>query len=456
MAQESGLSRRRFTKLASVLVASLTLPGAATAIAAGAVAVRGARLWRAPDKTRLVLDLSNSVDHKIFPLSNPHRLVVDIEGTRLPGSLDSLTLGDTPIKKIRWATRNNKDLRIVLDLSSAVNPRSFVLKPNETYGHRLVIDLFDKQAAVAQTRKPAAPKSTNRNIVVAIDAGHGGEDPGAVGHRGAREKDVVLAIAKEVASLFKKEVGFEPLMVRTGDYYISLRGRTKRARQGNADVFVSIHADAYRRKSANGASVFTLSQRGASSETARWLANKENSSDLIGGEDGVSIGDKDDVLAGVLLDLSMTDSQARSERIGKQVLTHIGKVNRLHKSKVEQAAFAVLKSPDIPSILVETGFISNPTEASKLVTRAHQRRIARSIYTGIRDFFHKQPPAGTLIASRKNGSVVVSSARRYRVKSGDTLSGIASRYNTSLKKLLHANSMTVNSTLRVGQVLRIP
>ncbi len=455
MAQEpnlSKLSRRRFNKLASVLVASLVLPGAATALAAGA-AVKGARLWRSPEKTRLVLDLSQSVNHKIFPLTNPHRLVIDVDGTRLPGSLDGLTLGKTPIKKIRWAMQKNNDLRIVLDLHEAITPRSFALKPNETYGHRLVIDLFDKKAA-AQTSKPAQPSATNRNIIVAIDAGHGGEDPGAVGHRGAREKDVVLAIAKEVAALFRKEEGFEPVLIRSGDYYISLRGRTRKARQSNADVFVSIHADAYRRKSASGASVFTLSQRGASSETARWLANKENSSDLIGGEDGVSIGDKDDILAGVLLDLSMTDSQARSERIGKQVLTQLGRVNRLHKKKVEQAAFAVLKSPDIPSILVETGFISNPTEASRLVTRSHQRRIARSVFNGVRDFFLKQPPAGTLIASRKNGRFQV--ARTYRVKSGDTLSGIASRHNTSLQNLLAANSLNINATLRVGQVLRIP
>ena len=215
---------------------------------------------------------------------------------------------------------------------------------------------------------------------------------------------------------------------------------------------MSIHADAFTRKSAHGASVFTLSQRGATSEAARWLANKENSSDLVGGEGGVSLDDKDDVLAKVLLDLSMTDSQSRSEKIGSRVLSHLGRVNKLHKNRVEQAAFVVLKNPDIPSILVETGFISNPTEASRLVTRAHQRKLARAIHTGVKEFFVKNPPAGTLIANNRSATA----STTYRVKRGDTLSGIASRHRVSLNKLLAYNSMSMRDTLKVGQVLRIP
>ena len=446
--KELNLSRRRFTKLASVLVASLTMP-VATSVLAGSAVVQGVRLWRSPEKTRLVFDMSGSVVHKIFPLSNPHRLVVDINGTRLPGSLSDLQLGETPIKSVRWAIREGKDLRIVLDLKQEITPRSFILQPNATYGHRLVIDLFDQQTAATQTRRPE-PVNSRRDIVVAIDAGHGGEDPGAVGHRGAREKDVVLAIAREVETLFKKASGFKPVMIRTGDYYISLRERTRLARVNGADVFVSIHADAYQRTSANGSSVFTLSQRGASSETARWLANRENNSDLVGGEDGVSLDDKDDVLASVLLDLSMTDSQARSDRIGSKVLGHLGRINRLHKKKVEQAAFAVLKNPDIPSILVETGFITNPTEASRLVTRAHQRKLARAIHSGVKEFFLKNPPAGTLIASNRG------TGGSHLVQRGDTLSGIASQHNVSLNRLLSYNSMQANDTLRIGQVIRIP
>ncbi|WP_281645802.1 N-acetylmuramoyl-L-alanine amidase [Parendozoicomonas sp. Alg238-R29] len=445
------LSRRRFTKMASVLVASLTLPTVSSALAASA-AIKGVRLWRSPEKTRLVFDLSSGIEHKIFPLTNPHRLVIDIKDTRLPGSLSKLELGETPIKDVRWATRKNNDLRIVLDLKQKITPRSFVLKPNDTYGHRLVIDLFDVKAAATTTRVPE-PISTNRDIVIAIDAGHGGEDPGAVGHRGAREKDVVLAIAREISYLFKQNKGFKPVLVRTGDYYISLRERTKLARRKNADVFISVHADAFSRKSANGASVFTLSQRGASSETARWLANKENSSDLVGGEDGVSLDDKDDVLASVLLDLSMTDSQSRSEKIGSRVLSHLGRINKLHKKKVEQAAFAVLKNPDIPSILVETGFISNPTEARKLVTKAHQRKLARAVHAGVKEFFLKNPPAGTWIANNRGKS---STAVSYKVKSGDTLSGIATRHHVSLNRLLASNHMGISDILKVGQILRIP
>ncbi|CAM3847429.1 N-acetylmuramoyl-L-alanine amidase [Parendozoicomonas haliclonae] len=445
------LTRRRFSQIATVLVASLTLPAASTALAAVA-SVKGVRLWRSPEKTRLVFDMSSGVEHKVFPLSNPPKVVIDLENTRLPSSLDGLKLGDTPIKGIRKAVRNKTGVRIVLDLKKDVNPRSFVLKPNATYGHRLVVDLVDKAVAATQTRKPE-PVNKNRDVIIAIDAGHGGEDPGAVGHRGAREKDVVLAISREVAALFEKSSGFKPVLVRTGDYYISLRERTRIARRKNADVFISIHADAFNRTAANGSSVFTLSERGASSEEARWLANKENNSDLIGGEDGISLGDKDDVLASVLLDLSMTDSQSRSQRIGSQVLGQLGRVNRLHKKKVEQAAFAVLKNPDIPSLLIETGFITNPTEASKLVTKAHQRKLARAIHSGVRDFFLKNPPAGTLIASNRSSSGAGSS---YKVKSGDTLSGIASRHNVSLSRLLSHNSLSTRDTLRVGQVIRIP
>ncbi|WP_230460374.1 N-acetylmuramoyl-L-alanine amidase [Sansalvadorimonas verongulae] len=447
---ESKITRRRFTQMASVLVASLTLPAVSTAFASSS-SIKGVRLWRSPDKTRLVFDLSDNIDHKIFPLTNPQRLVVDIKDTRLPGSLSKLELGQTPIGAVRWATRQSKDLRIVLDLKQKVTPRSFVLKPNETYGYRLVVDLFDEQKATQTTHAPVI-KQTNRDIVIAIDAGHGGEDPGAVGHRGAREKDVVLAIARDVAKLFEQAQGFKPVMIRTGDYYISLRERTRKARRHNADFFVSIHADAFTRKSANGASVFTLSQRGATSEAARWLANKENSADLVGGEDGVSLGDKDDVLARVLLDLSMTDSQSRSEKAGSKVLSQLGRVNRLHKSKVEQAAFVVLKNPDIPSILVETGFISNPGEASKLITRAHQRKLARAIHTGVKEFFIKYPPAGTLIANNRSNA----GRATYRVRRGDTLSGIASKHSVSLNQLLAYNSMSVRDTLKVGQLLRIP
>ncbi len=448
--QQPQLTRRRFGKLASVLLASLTLPTASVALASKAL-VKGVRLWRSPDKTRLVFDMSMGVDHKVFPLIGPTRVVLDIFGARISGSLSSLDFKGTPIKRVRESMHDDGKLRIVLDLKEDVTPRSFALKPNSTYGHRLVIDLFDRDAMAAAKKKPK-PKSRDRDIIVAIDAGHGGEDPGAIGHRGAREKDVVLAISQEVASQFRKTPGFKPLLIRTGDYYIALGQRTQRAREERADVFISIHADAFNRAAANGSSVYTLSERGATSETARWLADKENSSDLIGGEDGVSLGDKDDILASVLLDLSMTASLSRSEKIGTQVLDHLGKVNRLHKSKVEQAAFAVLKNPAIPSLLVETGFITNPKEASKLINKAHQKKLARAIYKGVQEFFENNPPVGTLLASQRRAA----SAITYKVKSGDTLGEIANKHNVKLEKLLSFNSLDRKDMIQVGQTIRIP
>ena len=422
--------------------------------------IKGARVWRSPEKTRVVFDLSHTVKHKAFMLHNPERLVLDIAQTRLPGSLAKLTWGETPVAGLRWADQPGDTLRIVFDLKSTFSFNSFVLRPYARYGHRLVVDLFDERVlAQLNRRRPEVPSSSRvRPIVVAIDAGHGGEDPGAIGHRGAKEKNVVLAIASEIEKLFESEIGFQPLMVRSGDYYVSLRGRTSKARENNADVFISIHADAHSRTSAHGASVYTLSQRGATSETARWLEGRENSTDLVGGEDGVSIGDKDDLLATVLLDLSMTDSQARSERIGGQVLGHLKRIGKLHKKKVEQAAFVVLKSPDIPSILVETGFITNPAEAGRLVNRSHQRRVARAIFTGVRDFFHNNPPPGTLVESKRSGKRRGSRSpvRTYQVRRGDTLSGIAQRYRVSLKKLLQANRLRASAVLRIGQTVRLP
>ncbi|MCY4472974.1 MAG: N-acetylmuramoyl-L-alanine amidase [Kistimonas sp.] len=417
--------------------------------------IEGVRLWRSPEKTRLVFDLSDSVSHKIFSLPSPERLVIDITDTRLPGSLSGLNLDGTPISRLRWAQQKTGNLRIVLDLKKSANSRSFVLKPRGPYKHRLVIDLLDvRSKRVARESKLHQKK---RDIIVAIDPGHGGEDPGAVGHGGVREKDVVLAISRELFMMFKRSRGFRPVMIRDGDYYVALRERTRKARKHSADVLLSIHADAFRRQGARGSSVFTLSQRGASSETARWLADRENTADLVGGEEGVSLDDKDDVLAGVLLDLSMTDSQNRSNRIAKLVLERLGKINRLHKRQVEQAAFVVLKSPDIPSILVETGFITNPGEAKRLSDRAHQRRLAQAIHSGVQTFFVTAPPAGSLLASDKRFRGTVRRGNSiYTVQQGDTLSGIAQRFRVRLDDLLLKNRLQAKDTIRVGQGLRIP
>ncbi|KEQ18244.1 N-acetylmuramoyl-L-alanine amidase [Endozoicomonas numazuensis] len=421
-----------------------------------ATQVNDIRVWRSPDKTRLVFDVSDEVAHSQFFLENPQRLVLDIRGTRKPATVGTPSLSTTPISKIRYGVRNNKDLRIVLDLKNKVTSKSFLLKPNATYGYRLVVDLFDGQKkAVTPIKQPSQP-SSRRDIVVAIDAGHGGEDPGALAYGGGHEKSVTLNIAKDLAALLKKEPGFKPVLVRTGDYYIPLRERTSVARKSGADLFISIHADAFTDRRANGASVFALSRGGATSETARWLAQRENSSDQIGGEGGISLSDKDDVLAGVLLDLSMTSTLSSSLEVGDKVLKNIGTINRLHKKQVEQAAFVVLKSPDIPSILVETGFISNPKEGRKLKTRNHQRALARQIHKGVKSYFVKKPPPGTLLAKLKADGKVNTRPDQYVIQAGDTLSEIASRFGISLSSLKTANKISRSDRIRTGQVLVIP
>ena len=411
-----------------------------------AVEVHEVRLWRAPDHTRIVFDLTGPADHKLIVLANPGRIVLDMEDARLKADLANLKLDNTPVARIRSGVREGDDLRVVLEVNASVDPRSFALKANDKAGDRLVLDLYDKQAKSAAVKK-SVKQSSKRDIIIAIDAGHGGEDPGALGPRKLREKDVVLAIAKELNALLKADKGFQPTMIRSGDYYVSLKGRRDLARRRQADLFVSIHADAFKRKEANGASVYALSTRGATSTAARYLAQRENSADLVG---GVSLSDKDDVLAGVLADLSMTSTLDTSLKLGSKVLRNVDSVAKLHKNNVEQAGFAVLKSPDIPSILVETGFISNPSESKKLATRSYQKKMARAIHRGIKDWFLDHPPSGTLVAWQKQQG-----GREYTIARGDTLSAIAQRFNVSLSDLKSRNSIS-GSRIMVGQRLTIP
>lgn len=452
---------RRFFILCSLLL-SFILPASVFA-----AEVQGVRLWRAPDNTRLVFDLSGPVGHKVFTLKNPERVVIDLKGAGLKGDLRAVVDSKSPIRDVRTGMQAG-ELRIVLDMKAAVQPKSFSLPPNQQYGHRLVVDLFDDdpiaafagpEQKIAHTVPVAAPKKVaskgQRDIVVAIDAGHGGEDPGAIGPGGLKEKDVVLAIAKELQRQINAQKGFSAELVRTGDYFIPLRKRTEIARKKNADLFVSVHADAAPRASAYGASVFALSDRGATSETARWLADSENRSDLIGGAGNVSLGDKDQVLAGVLLDLSMTASLSSSLDVGQRILNQMGTVTRLHKTRVEQAGFMVLKSPDIPSILVETGFITNPAESRKLNNRSHQMAIARSITEGIKQFFYNSPPAGTWVAAQRDAGRKTLAAQKHVVKSGDSISMLAQRYQISIAELRRANQLK-NDRIRIGQTLTIP
>ncbi len=418
--------------------------------------VEGARIWPAPDHTRLVFDMQSPVEHTIFSLDNPSRLVIDLSNTRLRAEFDKLDLSGSPVRRIRSAPRNGNDLRVVLDLRQDIKPRSFQLEPNQQYGHRLVVDLIQEdRESLPSPDKPIIRDSGDgkRDIIVVVDAGHGGEDPGAIGPSGTREKDVVLRMARHLEQLIDSKPGYDARLTRTGDYYIDLRSRTLLARKHNADLFVSVHADAFHSPQPSGASVFALSQRGATSETARWLARSENRSDLVGGVGGVSLGDKDDMLAGVLLDLSMTASINASVGVGGFVLKHLDDVTRLHKSGVEQAAFVVLKSPDIPSILVETGFISNPREERNLASANYQEKLASAVFSGIHDYFSNTPPPGTLLAWQKRHGG--SGSGEYRIRRGDTLSAVARQNQVSVQELKRFNGLK-DDNLVVGQTLQIP
>ena len=415
--------------------------GFSSILHAAPVVVKNLRLWRAPDHTRVVFDVSEKVQHRVIILDNPDRLVVDLSNAVAMGALASKDYEGPYLKGIRIGKPKPNILRIVLDLKKQVNPRSFVLRPNEIYGHR-VFDLYDK----AQVDRPVTPPSTatvqRSYSIIAIDAGHGGEDPGSIGLRGTQEKQVTLRVAQELKRLVDSDPLLRTAMVRRGDYYVSLRNRTTLARREQADLFVSIHADAYpKSKSVSGSSVYALSQRGASSEAARWLADQENAADLIG---GVSLRDKDDLLAKVLWDLSMTKTVSESLNLGGFVLKELGKVGRLHRKRVEQAGFAVLKSPDMPSILVETAFLSNPSEEKLLRNHNHQRKIATAIYKGIKRYLKQKPV-----------QFATTVAKVHVVREGDSLSEIAVRYRVSMASIKRANRMK-SDVVRIGQKLKIP
>jgi N-acetylmuramoyl-L-alanine amidase len=411
------------------------------------------RLWRAPDHTRIVLDLSDAVDFETLTLANPDRLVLDLLDTRLNTALSALPLAETPIARVRAGIRQGTNLRVVFDLTAQVTVSIFLLPPNESTGHRVVVDLFDKVNAVAEVVATPAPVMTvesldaRRDILIAIDPGHGGEDPGASGPGGLREKVVVLQIARRLEAQLAKIPGFKPVLIRTGDYYVSLKNRRDQARSLQADLFISIHADAFREPSARGASIYTLSTRGATSTTAQYLADTENEADRVG---GVQLAEMDPMLAGVLADLSMTGTLDTSLNVGRLILQQIEGVARLHKQQVEQAGFVVLKSPDVPSLLVETGFISNPQEAERLATPTYQDKMARAIRRGIQSWFARQPPPGTLLAwQREQGG------REVTIAAGDTLSQIAEQFGVSLAEIKSTNGLS-RDVIYIGQTLVIP
>lgn len=475
---------------------------------AQAATVKNVRIWRSEDYTRIVLDLDAPVRYNLVLASNPKRIILDLTGSTLKASLAKLPLASTPIDIVRSSSVDGSDLRLVFDLKNDVAPKSFVLKKNGDSDDRLVIDLYnvgkdtpepaatnpaiqdepvniesvmagDSPAPVPDTLPPA--NLSGRPILIAVDAGHGGADSGALGPKNMREKDVTLAIAKELVQVINAQPGYSARLTRTGDYFVELQKRRDIARNMKADLFISVHADSFTDSGAFGASVFALSRKGATSEMARFLAKRENDSDLIGRVGGVSLEDKDPQLAGVLVDLSMTATVNASLQVGSQVLKAISEIAPLHAKHVEQAGFVVLKSPDVPSILVETGFISNTSESKKLASPDYRQKMAQSIFKGVRQYFAKHPPviaqvplttASTLAnekapaartakattplptkktASEKNNGV----ERKHLVVSGDTLTKIAATYHISAAKIRQANNMK-NDTVKLGQTLKIP
>lgn len=507
---------------------------------AQAATIKNVRVWRAEGYTRIVLDLDAPVRYNLVLASNPTRIILDVANSDLKASVAKLPLASTPIEIVRPSVVNDTDVRLVFDLKHIISPKSFLLKKRDDSDDRLVIDLHDApnepignaksnagtinsaastnasaKATAATTSESAniealmgdnAPSeqaestpqievpapvsaSSGRPILIAVDAGHGGADSGALGPKNMREKDVTLSIARDLVRIINAQPGYNARLTRTGDYFIELQKRRDFARDMKADLFISIHADSFTNASAYGASVFALSRKGATSEMARFLAQRENDSDLIGRVGGVSLEDKDPQLAGVLVDLSMTATVNSSLQVGSKVLNAISAFAPLHAKHVEQAGFIVLKSPDVPSILVETGFISNTGEAKKLATPEYRERMAQAIFKGVRQYFALHPivqvqspsaccaPDNSRADSAAKSSSVKKVAektstqkaapaktkpvasktavRKHLVVRGDTLTDIALKYGVSSRSIKAANNMKTDNVL-LGQTLKIP
>jgi len=422
---------------------------------AGTAHVNGVRIATDAQKTRVALDLNQSVEHRLFTLTNPHRVVIDIKPGRMMSRALPLPTGRGSVTRIRSANREDGSVRIVLDLKQAALPKSFLLASDGQRGDRLVIDLVSAGSTASSAPVKSARQSADkvgRDLVVAIDPGHGGKDPGARGGGGTREKDVVLHIARRLAAQIDREVGMDAYMTRNGDQFVRLRTRMERARAAQADLFISIHADAFRDSRVRGATVYVLSADGASAEADRRLAERENAADLVG---GVKLNDKDDTLASVLLDLSQNASMSASIDVGESILGQIGGITKVRKSRVQQAPFLVLKSPDVPSVLIETAFISNPTDERNLTSEAHREKLAGAIFTGVKRYFYENPPPGTRVAQLSAGLRLAQSSKRHLIRNGDTLSGIASRYKVSVKRIRSVNKLR-DDKIVVGKVLTIP
>lgn len=436
--------RRKFLSQLTTQLASIGTLAATPLLSQAAKSytqVENIRISREPNKTRLVFDLDGSVDYSLFTMHKPERLVIDLKQTRLMHAGVLEELHSRQLKGIRSGVRKLHDLRIVLDLKSRTTPNSFLLEPKGTNGYRLVIDVKEQKVVAS---KQLVNKKQLRDVVVAIDAGHGGNDPGATGRNGTREKDITLQIARRLKRTIDATKGMKGELVRSSDRFMRLRDRIKRAHQVDADLMISIHADSFPDARARGASVYALSVSGATSESARLLAEKENKVDLLFGD--VDLNHKDKMVRQVLLDLSLTGTIESSLDIGDEVLKELGRVGRVHKKKVQQAGFAVLKAPNIPAILLETAFISNPKEERKLRSSAHQNKLAKAILRGVNDYFSRKAPPGTWLSEAQ---------QHYTVKPGDTLAAISHRFKLPVAHLRTRNALR-SDALRVGKKLFIP
>ncbi len=405
----------------------------AGAVFAQQTSINALRFSSVANQVRMTFEVTSSPSHRVFVLENPPRLVIDIKDAHLARPINQPSVSHPLFAKVRAAAKDSSDLRVVVDLKKIISAKNFKLTTNNGDEHRLIVDLLDKNSdnlADAEDHKTAEKAVVNRSnidkiaggqlastssipakhspngsktltkrakgVVIAVDAGHGGDDPGARGPKGTQEKKITFSIASKLAALINKQPGMKAVLIRKGDYYVGLRSRMQIARAAKADLFISIHADAYQNADVKGASVYTLSRNGASSEAARWLANSENASDLIG---GVSLDDKEDVLASVLLDLSQSATQEASVNLADHVLKNFQDICELHKGAVQKAGFLVLKSPDIPSILVETAFISNPSEERNLITSSYQSKIANAIFKGVVNYFRQSAPVDSRVAA---------------------------------------------------------
>lgn len=424
-----------------------------TAAYAAQNGIDGIRVWPSPNSTRVVLDLKQAPDYSYFPLSNPERLVIDLANTSDSADLSDIDKSGDLVRRIRYSTpKNNQSARIVIDMSRKAKPTLFAMTPTKPYGHRLVIYLEDSQQRSGPSGVviDSSSNERDRDIIIAIDAGHGGEDPGSIGPSGSYEKHITLSIAKKLEAMVNREPGMRAVMTRTGDYYISPNKRPEIARKQKADLLVSIHADAFTQPEPRGGSVWVLSTGRAGTELGRWMERTERHSELLGGAAEV-ITDKasERYLAETILGLSMDHSMATSYDLGNKVIQEMRKITSLHKRTPQAASLAVLTSPDIPSILVEVGFISNPQEEKNLNWAEHRERLAVSIFNASKRYFKQVPPDGTLWAAQKERN------RTHRVRSGESLSLLAQRYNVKVSSIKEANNLR-SDVVRIGQVLTIP